>query len=115
MAGKKVIIRTLDIGADKQVDYFNLGKEDNPALGYRAIRICLTQPEIFKTQLRALFRASNYGNIAIMYPMIISVDEVRQIKEIVAEVKAELTAENIPFGECRTGNHDRDTGGSSDE
>ena len=75
MAGKKVIIRTLDIGADKQVDYFNLDKEDNPAMGYRAIRICLTQPEIFKTQLRALFRASNYGNIAIMYPMIISVDE----------------------------------------
>ena len=73
MAGKKVIIRTLDIGADKQVDYFNLDKEDNPAMGYRAIRICLTQPEIFKTQLRALFRASNYGNIAIMYPMIISV------------------------------------------
>ena len=103
MAGKKVIIRTLDIGADKQVDYFNLGKEDNPALGYRAIRICLTQPEIFKTQLRALFRASNYGNIAIMYPMIISVDEVRQIKEIVAEVKAELTAENIPFGEVEQG------------
>ena len=103
MAGKKVIIRTLDIGADKQVDYFNLGKEDNPALGYRAIRICLTQPEIFKTQLRALFRASNYGNIAIMYPMIISVDEVRQIKEIVAEVKVELTAENIPFGEVEQG------------
>ena len=78
MAGKKVIIRTLDIGADKQVDYFNLGQEDNPALGYRAIRICLTQPEIFKTQLRALFRASAYGNIAIMYPMITSVEEVRR-------------------------------------
>ena len=103
MAGKKVIIRTLDIGADKQVDYFNLDKEDNPAMGYRAIRICLTQPEIFKTQLRALFRASNYGNIAIMYPMIISVDEVRKIKTISEEVKEELTKEGIPFGDVEQG------------
>lgn len=103
MAGKKVIIRTLDIGADKQVDYFNLGKEDNPALGYRAIRICLTQTDIFKTQLRALFRASYYGNISIMYPMIISVEEVRRIKEIVEEVKDELRKENIPFGEVEQG------------
>ena len=90
MAGKKVIIRTLDIGADKQVDYFKLDKEDNPALGYRAIRICLTRPEIFKTQLRALYRASAYGQISIMFPMIISVAEVKKIKEIVEEVKAEL-------------------------
>ena len=97
MAGKKVIIRTLDIGADKQVDYFNLGHEDNPAMGYRAIRICLDQPEIFKTQLRALFRASAYGNIAIMYPMIISVGEVRKIKSIVAEVKEELDRMEIPY------------------
>ena len=103
MAGKKVIIRTLDIGADKQVDYFGLDKEDNPAMGYRAIRICLTQPEIFKTQLRALFRASNYGNIAIMYPMIISVDEVRKIKAISEEVKEELTKEGIPFGNVEQG------------
>ena len=103
MAGKKVIIRTLDIGADKQVDYFNLDKEDNPAMGYRAIRICLTQPDIFKTQLRALFRASNYGNIAIMYPMIISLEEVKRIKEIVAEVKAELDKEGIPYGEVEQG------------
>ena len=103
MAGKKVIIRTLDIGADKQVDYFNLGKEENPAMGYRAIRICLTQPDIFKTQLRALFRASNYGNIAIMYPMIISVDEVREIKRIVNEVKEELKAAGVPFGEVEQG------------
>ena len=103
MAGKKVIIRTLDIGADKQVDYFGLDKEDNPAMGYRAIRICLTQPEIFKTQLRALFRASSYGNIAIMYPMIISVEEVRAIKKIVAEVKAELTEAEVPYGEVEQG------------
>ena len=103
MAGKKVIIRTLDIGADKQVDYFNLDKEDNPAMGYRAIRICLTQTDIFKTQLRALFRASNYGTIAIMYPMIISVDEVREIKQIVAEVKAELDAAGIPYGDVEQG------------
>lgn len=103
MAGKKVIIRTLDIGADKQVDYFNLDKEENPAMGYRAIRICLTQTDIFKTQLRALFRAAKYGNIAIMYPMIISVAEVKRIKEIVAEVKEELTKAEIPFGEVEQG------------
>ncbi len=103
MAGKKVIIRTLDIGADKQVDYFNLDKEENPAMGYRAIRICLTQTDIFKTQLRALFRAAKYGNISIMYPMIISVSEVRRIKEIVAEVKEELTKAEIPFGEVEQG------------
>jgi phosphotransferase system enzyme I (PtsI) len=103
MGGKKVIIRTLDIGADKQVDYFDLGKEDNPALGYRAIRICLTRPEIFKTQLRALFRASMYGNLAIMYPMIISLDEVRQIKQISAAVKAELIAEGIAVGDVEEG------------
>ena len=99
MAGKKVIIRTLDIGADKQVDYFGLDKEENPALGYRAIRICLTRPEIFKTQLRALYRASAYGQIAIMFPMIISVKEVKQIKAIIEEVKAELREAQIPFRE----------------
>lgn len=97
MAGKKVIIRTLDIGADKQADYLNLEHEENPALGYRAIRICLTQPEIFKVQLRALFRAAVYGNISIMYPMITSVDEVLQIKAIVAEVKKELADAQIPY------------------
>ncbi len=96
MGEKKVVIRTLDIGADKQVDYFNLGNEENPALGYRAIRICLMQPDIFKTQLRALFRASIYGNISIMYPMITSVEEVLKIKAIVAEVQAELEAKEIP-------------------
>ena len=99
MAGKKVIIRTLDIGADKQVDYFKLDKEDNPALGYRAIRICLTRPEIFKTQLRALYRPSAYGQISIMFPMIISVAEVKKIKEIVEEVKAELRTEGAAFRE----------------
>ena len=99
MAGKKVIIRTLDIGADKQVDYFKLDKEDNPALGYRAIRICLTRPEIFKTQLRALYRASADGQISIMFPMIISVAEVKKIKEIVEEVKAELRTEGAAFRE----------------
>ena len=99
MAGKKVIIRTLDIGADKQVDYFGLDKEENPALGYRAIRICLTRPEIFKTQLRALYRASAYGQIAIMFPMIISVKEVKQIKVIIKEVKEELREAQIPFRE----------------
>ena len=83
MAGKKVIIRTMDIGADKQVDYFNLNKEDNPALGFRAIRICLARPEIFKTQLRALYRASVYGNLGIMFPMITSVNEVKKIKKLV--------------------------------
>ena len=97
MAGKKVIIRTLDIGADKQIDYFDMAHEENPAMGYRAIRICLDRPEVFKTQLRALFRASMFGNISIMYPMIISVTEVKQIKAIVAEVKKELTEQGIPF------------------
>lgn len=97
MAGKKVIIRTLDIGADKQVDYFRLDKEENPALGYRAIRICLTRKEIFKTQLRALYRAAMFGNISIMFPMIISVAEVHEIKAIIAEVKEELKNEGIPF------------------
>lgn len=97
MAGKKVIIRTLDIGADKQVDYFNLGQEDNPAMGYRAIRICLKQPEIFKTQLRALLRAAAFGNLSIMYPMITSVEEVQQIYVIVKEVQEELDAFQIPY------------------
>lgn len=97
MAGKKVIVRTLDIGADKQVDYFGLDKEENPALGYRAIRICLTRKEIFKTQLRALYRAAMFGNISIMFPMIISVAEVHEIKAIIAEVKEELKNEGIPF------------------
>ena len=97
MAGKKVIIRTLDIGADKQVDYFNLGNEDNPAMGYRAIRICLKQPEIFKTQLRALLRAAVYGNLSIMYPMITSTEEVKKIYEIVAEVEEELKAQEIEY------------------
>lgn len=97
MAGKKVIIRTLDIGADKQVDYFNLGNEDNPAMGYRAIRICLKQQDIFKTQLRALLRASAYGNISIMYPMIISVAEVEKIYKIVDEVKEELEKDGVPY------------------
>lgn len=99
MAGKRVIIRTLDIGADKKCDYFEMEEEENPALGCRAIRICLTRPEIFKTQLRALLRASAYGNIAIMYPMITSLWEVRKIKEIVAEVKAELTEVGIGYGD----------------
>ena len=99
MAGKKVIIRTLDIGADKQVDYFNLAKEENPALGYRAIRICLTRPEIFKTQLRALYRASAYGNLGIMFPMITSVSELEKILAICAEVRAELVKENIEISD----------------
>ena len=103
MAGKRVIIRTLDIGADKQCEYFKMDKEENPALGYRAIRICLTRPEIFKTQLRALFRASAYGNLAIMYPMITSLWEVKRIKEIVEEVKAELIAEQLDFGNPQQG------------
>lgn len=97
MAGKKVIIRTLDIGADKQVDYFNLGNEDNPAMGYRAIRICLKQPDIFKTQLRALLRAAVYGNLSIMYPMITSTEEVKRIYEIVAEVEEELKSQEIQY------------------
>lgn len=99
MAGKKVIIRTLDIGADKQVDYFNLEKEENPALGYRAIRICLTRPDIFKTQLRALYRASIYGNLGIMFPMITSVSEVERIIAICDEVKAELRDEGFEYSE----------------
>ncbi|MCH5213016.1 MAG: phosphoenolpyruvate--protein phosphotransferase [Oscillospiraceae bacterium] len=103
MAGKRVIIRTLDIGADKQADYFNLDKEENPAMGLRAIRICLTRPEIFKTQLRALYRASKHGKLAIMYPMITSVEEVKRIKAISAEVKAELTAEGIPYNDIEEG------------
>lgn len=103
MAGRRVIIRTLDIGADKQADYFELAKEENPAMGCRAIRICLTRPEIFKTQLRALFRASAYGKLAVMYPMITSVEEVRKIKEIVEEVKAELREAEIDYGEVEQG------------
>ena len=103
MAGKKVIVRTLDIGADKQADYFNLDHEDNPAMGYRAIRICLERTDIFKTQLRALLRASAFGNISIMFPMIISVNEVKRIKEIVKSVKAELSQEGIPYGDTELG------------
>lgn len=103
MAGKRVIIRTLDIGADKKCDYFELDREENPAMGLRAIRICLTRPEIFKTQLRALYRASAFGKIAIMFPMIISVEEVRKIKEIVEEIKAELTEQGIVFGQPELG------------
>ena len=103
MAGKRVIIRTLDIGADKQCDYFEMEKEENPAMGCRAIRICLTRPEIFKTQLRALFRASAFGKVAVMYPMITSVSEVRRIKEIVAEVCAELDAQGVAYGEVEQG------------
>ncbi len=99
MGKKKVVIRTLDIGADKQIDYFNLPKEENPALGMRAIRICLTRPEIFKTQLRALLRASIYGNLAIMFPMIVSVDEIKRIWKIIAEVKDELVKDELPFSD----------------
>ena len=103
MAGKKVIIRTLDIGADKQVDYFHLDKEDNPAMGYRAIRICLDRRDVFKTQLRALYRASYYGTISIMFPMIISVNEVKETKKVIAEVKAELDEEKIPYKDVEIG------------
>ncbi len=99
MTNKRVIIRTLDIGADKEIDYFNLSKEDNPALGYRAIRICLNRPDIFKTQLRALMRASAYGKLGIMFPMIISLDEILETKAILAKVKAELSAEKIPYSD----------------
>lgn len=99
MSGKKVIIRTLDIGADKQIDYFNMPSEENPAMGYRAIRLCLDRTDVFKTQLRALYRASAFGKIAIMFPMIISVDEVKKIKEIIEIVKSELTKENIEFSD----------------
>lgn len=103
MAGKKVIIRTLDIGADKQVDYFELGKEENPAMGYRAIRICLDRQDVFKTQLRAIYRASHYGVISVMFPMIISVSEVRQIKKMIEEVKEELNEQEIPYGDVEIG------------
>lgn len=103
MAGKRLIIRTLDIGADKQASYFGLEQEENPAMGYRAIRICLEQPEIFKTQLRAIFRASMFGNISVMYPMIISVAEVQKIKKMVAEVQQELFYQNIPYEEIEQG------------
>lgn len=103
MAGKRVVIRTLDIGADKQADYFRLDKEENPAMGLRAIRICLTRPEIFKTQLRALYRASKYGRLAVMYPMITSLEEVRRIKEISAEVKVELDGAGIPYNDIEEG------------
>ena len=103
MAGKKVIIRTLDIGADKQVGYFNLEKEENPALGYRAIRICLTRDEIFKTQLRAILRASAFGNISVMFPMIISVEEVKRAKAILEEVKAELRTDGIAYKDIEIG------------
>ncbi len=103
MEGRRIIIRTLDIGADKKCDYFGMEQEENPALGCRAIRICLMRPEIFETQLRALYRASNYGKIAIMYPMITSIKEIRRIKEIVSKVKAELKAEGIPYGNLEQG------------
>lgn len=103
MAGRRVIIRTLDIGADKQLPYISLGKEDNPALGCRAVRLCLARPELFKTQLRAIFRASVCGNISVMYPMITSVEEVQRIKQLVQEVKAELRNENIPYKETEQG------------
>ena len=103
MGGKKVIIRTLDIGADKQADYFNIAKEENPALGYRAIRICLERVDMFKTQLRAIYRASAYGKASIMFPMIISVSEIVRIKEIVEEVKEELRQNDIPFGDVELG------------
>lgn len=103
MAGKKVIIRTLDLGADKQADYFDLADEENPAMGLRAIRICLEQPDIFKTQLRALFRASAYGNVGIMFPMITSVWEVQEIKRIVNLVKAELDSDGIAYGDVELG------------
>jgi len=103
MEGKKVIIRTLDIGADKKADYFELDPEENPALGYRAIRICLTRPEVFKTQLRAIYRASAFGTVSIMFPMIISVEEIRRAKAVVEEVKAQLTQEGIPYGEVELG------------
>ena len=103
MGNKKVIIRTLDIGADKQVDYFNMAHEENPALGYRAIRICLDRKDVFRTQLRAIYRASHYGTISIMFPMIISVDEVRQCKALVEQVKAELDAEGLPYGDVELG------------
>ena len=112
MAGKKVIIRTLDIGADKQVDYFNLGNEDNPAMGYRAIRICLKQPEIFKTQLRALLRAAVYGNLSIMYPMITSTEEVKTNLQDRGRGgrRTESTGDSVQ--DSGAGNHDRNSGSS---
>lgn len=103
MAGKQVIIRTLDIGADKKIDYFGLAEEENPALGYRAIRICLDRTEVFKTQLRAILRAAAYGRVGVMYPMITSVEEIRRIKELAAEVKAELAKQGVPYGEVMQG------------
>ena len=103
LVGRKLIIRTLDIGADKQADYFNIPHEENPAMGYRAIRICLDRIDLFKTQLRAIYRASAYGNVAVMFPMIISVSEIRRIKEILAEVKKELTDRSVPIGELEIG------------
>ena len=103
MAGKRVIIRTLDIGADKQVEYFNMEQEENPALGYRAIRICLDRVEIFKTQLRAIYRASAFGKISVMFPMIISVEEVKKIKEIINEIKGELDTAQIDYGDVEIG------------
>lgn len=103
MAGRRVVIRTLDIGADKQVDYLAIDREENPAMGYRGIRICLGRPELFKTQLRAIYRASHYGNIAIMFPMIIDLSEVLRIKEMIGEVKQELTGEGIPYQDCEIG------------
>ena len=103
LAGRKVVIRTLDIGADKQVDYFNMEHEENPAMGYRAIRICLDRIDVFKTQLRALYRASAFGTISIMFPMIISVEEVRQIKKICEEVKGELDAHHVEYGDVELG------------
>lgn len=111
-----MVIRTLDIGADKQVDYFQLPKEDNPAMGYRAIRICLTREDVFKTQLRALYRASAFGNIAIMFPMITSVWEVREIKRIAAEVPGGAEGGGHPlFRRGRAGHHDRDARGGDDQ
>ncbi len=103
MAGKRVIIRTLDIGADKQADYFNLDREENPALGYRAIRICLDRPDIFKTQLRAIIRAAKYGSVGVMYPMITSVEEVRRIRRIMSEVRGELDLKGVPYGDVEEG------------
>ena len=103
MAGKKVIIRTLDIGADKQIDYFHLDKEENPAMGLRAIRICLTREELFRTQLRALYRASAYGKLSVMIPMITSLWEIQKVKEIIEEIKKELTAQSVSFGEVELG------------
>ena len=103
MQGRKVIIRTMDIGADKRIDYFQLPEEANPAMGYRAIRICLDRKDIFKMQLRAIYRAAAYGNTAIMFPMIISVQEIKAIKELIREIKEELKAENLPCGEVELG------------